>query len=281
VVGQPSYSIKKIEEFYGKRGTESQVTTGDDSTLRFEEWLAMRTDLTRRDDRILDDLERYNGYDCVSTHGLREWLLQLRAQAAQHFAVDIRPYRGTVTEAPKAETKYPELKSALDALIPEDFDPSTNDPGSSTTRSAATCGLLDRAIRDHRFRDACSVRHAFQSIDLGFPTISIESDSTLSKRAQHSNNSSVGLGQLGRRNQGMPPHHRFRAFAHRAVPYSALRQPLGQRVLREFQVVSPMKLGHAARDRLNGFGTGTPAADSGGILLQSHSRAQWTCIGRR
>ena len=51
VVGQPSYSIKKIEEFYGKRGAESQVTAGADSILRFEEWLARRADVTRRDDR--------------------------------------------------------------------------------------------------------------------------------------------------------------------------------------------------------------------------------------
>ena len=149
VVSQPSYSIKKIEEFYGKRGAGSQVTAGDDSILRFEEWLVLRTDINRRDDRILDDLERYNEYDCVSTHGLREWLLQLRAQAAQQFAVDIPPFCGTVAEAPKAETKYPELKSALDALIPEDFDPATDDPSSSTIRPY----FLARHMLEYHWRE--------------------------------------------------------------------------------------------------------------------------------
>jgi RNase_H superfamily len=110
VVGQPSYSIKKIEEFYGKRGAESQVTAGADSILRFEEWLALRADVTRRDDRILDDLERYNKYDCVSTHGLRQWLLELSAQAALQFAVEIPPYRGKEAEAPKAEPPVPRVE---------------------------------------------------------------------------------------------------------------------------------------------------------------------------
>ena len=128
VVGQPSYSIKKIEEFYGKRGAESQVKAGDDSILRFEEWLALRADVARRDDRILDDLERYNEYDCVSTYGLREWLLELRDHAALQFGVEIPPYPGKEAEAPKAEPKFVELKAELDARIPQDFDPAVDDP---------------------------------------------------------------------------------------------------------------------------------------------------------
>jgi predicted RecB family nuclease len=126
VVGQPSYSIKKIEEYYGKRGAESQVTAGDASILYFEQWLSLRADPDRRDDSILADLERYNEYDCVSTHGLREWLLKLRAQAAREFAVEIPPYPGKVVEAVQTDTKFPDLKAALDARIPEDFDPAVS-----------------------------------------------------------------------------------------------------------------------------------------------------------
>jgi hypothetical protein len=149
VVGQPSYSIKKIEEFYGKRGAESQVTAGADSILRFEEWLALRADVTRRDDRILDDLERYNKYDCVSTHGLRQWLLELRAQAALQFAVEIPPYRGKEAEAPKAEPKFPELKSSLDARIPQDFDPAVDDPRSAPIRPF----FLARHMLEYHWRE--------------------------------------------------------------------------------------------------------------------------------
>ncbi len=149
VVGQPSYSIKKIEAFYGKRGDESPVTAGDDSILRFEEWLALRADVTRRDDRILDDLERYNEYDCVSTHGLRAWLLKLRDRAAIQFAIDIPSYQGTLAEAPKVDTKYLELKSALDARIPEDFDPAVNDPRLSSLRPF----FLARHMLEYHWRE--------------------------------------------------------------------------------------------------------------------------------
>jgi predicted RecB family nuclease len=108
VVGQPSYSIKKIEEYYGKRGDASGVKAGDDSILRFEEWLALCLDLTRRDDAILDDLETYNRYDCVSTHGLREWLLSLRADEAAFFGCEIPYYAGKLLDAEtlKKDPKY-------------------------------------------------------------------------------------------------------------------------------------------------------------------------------
>jgi predicted RecB family nuclease len=129
VVGQPSYSIKKIEEFYGKRGGDSHVKAGDDSILHFEDWLSRRADTGRRDDSILDDLERYNEYDCVSTHGLREWLLGLRSQAELKFGVEIPPYPGKAVEFVAPDAKFPELKAALEERIPEDFDPAvSSDP---------------------------------------------------------------------------------------------------------------------------------------------------------
>ncbi|MFY9779961.1 MAG: TM0106 family RecB-like putative nuclease [Candidatus Baltobacteraceae bacterium] len=161
VVGQPSYSIKMIEEFYGKRGAGSQVKAGSESILRFEEWLALRTDPARRDDGILADLERYNEYDCVSTHGLREWLLELRARAARQFGVEIPPFPGKEAEAPKAEQKFLELKAELDARIPADFDPAVDDPRLRPLRPFFLARhMLEYHWREHkpeywRFYDRC------------------------------------------------------------------------------------------------------------------------------
>ncbi|HEV7178656.1 MAG TPA: TM0106 family RecB-like putative nuclease, partial [Candidatus Baltobacteraceae bacterium] len=78
-ISQPSYSIKKLEAFYGmERATETKL--GGDSIVMYETWLQ---DRTRQD--ILDDIELYNQDDCRSTWLLREWLLELRAEAvAQH-----------------------------------------------------------------------------------------------------------------------------------------------------------------------------------------------------
>ncbi len=71
-ISQPSYSIKKVEAFYGLE-RETQVKGGDESIVMFEAWL---TD--RKDGAILEDIRAYNEDDCRSTYRLREWLLVVR-----------------------------------------------------------------------------------------------------------------------------------------------------------------------------------------------------------
>ena len=66
-----SYSIKAIEKLYGFVRT-ADVAGGDESVVRFEEWMETG------DDALLDDVERYNEEDCRSTVELHEWLLGLR-----------------------------------------------------------------------------------------------------------------------------------------------------------------------------------------------------------
>ena len=66
-----SYSIKAIEKLYGFART-ADVSGGDESIVRFEEWLETG------DDSVLVDVERYNEEDCRSTVALHEWLLSLR-----------------------------------------------------------------------------------------------------------------------------------------------------------------------------------------------------------
>ena len=66
-----SYSIKAIEKLYGFERT-ADVSGGDESIVRFEEWLESG------EDSVLEDVERYNEEDCRSTVALHEWLLSLR-----------------------------------------------------------------------------------------------------------------------------------------------------------------------------------------------------------
>ncbi|HEY9085700.1 MAG TPA: TM0106 family RecB-like putative nuclease, partial [Candidatus Tyrphobacter sp.] len=72
-ISQPSYSIKKLEPFYGFT-RETRTQRGDDSILMFESWLI------GGDDNILVDIENYNRDDCLSTRQLRDWLLTLRSE---------------------------------------------------------------------------------------------------------------------------------------------------------------------------------------------------------
>ena len=66
-----SYSIKAIEKLYGFERT-ADVSGGDESVVRFEEWLESG------DDSILEEVERYNEEDCRSTFELDEWLRSIR-----------------------------------------------------------------------------------------------------------------------------------------------------------------------------------------------------------
>jgi len=85
-VGQPSYSIKKLERYYNFRRV-ADLRSGDDSVVMFERWL-----LDQNNRAILESIERYNEEDCRSTYYLREWLLQRRAEAQRTFECEI-PWR--------------------------------------------------------------------------------------------------------------------------------------------------------------------------------------------
>ncbi len=116
-ISQPSYSIKKVEEFYmGRR--EASVTDGEDSILKFEEWLASG------DQALLDWIEDYNREDCHSTLLLRDWLLERRAECERQYGVEI-PWRPLGEAKPKdaqleASAEVVALHDALLAGMPDD-----------------------------------------------------------------------------------------------------------------------------------------------------------------
>jgi predicted RecB family nuclease len=75
-ISKPSYSLKQVEKMYGyERHTE--VRSGGQSAVLFEEWLEAR------DDTLLEEIELYNADDCRSTARLHEWLVSLRPPEAQ------------------------------------------------------------------------------------------------------------------------------------------------------------------------------------------------------
>ena len=85
VISEDGYGLKKLERFYElERGTD--VKRGDESIVMFERWLL------ERNQQILNDIEAYNRDDCRSTHLLRDWLLERRAEAITAFGVAF-PFR--------------------------------------------------------------------------------------------------------------------------------------------------------------------------------------------
>jgi uncharacterized protein len=214
VVGQPSYSIKKIEEYYGKRGDASGVKAGDDSILQFEAWLASRRSVGDRDDAILADIETYNRYDCESTYKLRQWLLELRAGAAAARGVEIPWYAGKPVDEEKKfdERRYVDLMKRLDARLPEDFDPTNEDPRFDAVRPF----FLARHMLEYHWRELKPVYWQFHDRCATF----LEDPEELRDDAE----AIVGLEVVGQEklDQSIAYRMRFPAQLHKLQPGTAI-----------------------------------------------------------
>ena len=101
-----SYSIKAVEKLYGFERT-ADVSGGDESVVRFEDWLETG------EEALLADVERYNEEDCRSTVALHEWLLSLRPR-------DL-PWRLPPEERPRTEeaVERDAERAALEAALLE------------------------------------------------------------------------------------------------------------------------------------------------------------------
>jgi uncharacterized protein len=72
---EPAYSLKNLEKFFAAERTQD-IKSGGDSVVAFERWLKTG------DDKILQQLEEYNSFDCHSTRLCRDWLISLRPEEA-------------------------------------------------------------------------------------------------------------------------------------------------------------------------------------------------------
>ena len=82
--GQPSYSLKQVERLYLPASRAGDVTNAADSIVEYAEAVAARV-AGRQDEwvRRIEAILAYNRVDCVSTKGLRDWLVA-HVEAAGH-----------------------------------------------------------------------------------------------------------------------------------------------------------------------------------------------------
>jgi uncharacterized protein len=105
-ISHPRYGLKQVETFYFDRTAD--LRAGDDSIVLYEDYLE------HRDAKLLDDIAAYNAEDCVSTLGLRDWLLPLRPPLAPE------PELPTQRDATDDAAETEELRQALLAGLPDD-----------------------------------------------------------------------------------------------------------------------------------------------------------------
>jgi uncharacterized protein len=92
-ISKPSYSIKKVENFYwGQTRTaasESEVADAMTSVVEYERFLTEGDEAIR--DSILSSIEAYNREDVRSTHDLHQWLEGLRDELEASHGPQPRP----------------------------------------------------------------------------------------------------------------------------------------------------------------------------------------------
>ncbi len=143
-ISESSYSIKKLEPLYmGDELRVGDLKKGDESIQFYVDYTELRD--AGREQEANDKLEQirvYNEYDCVSTHRLRDWLLE---RAREH---DIEPVALQVEASPGArdDAAEAEVRDRLYAHI-------EGIPALERDHDQAAIGLAAAAIEYHRRED--------------------------------------------------------------------------------------------------------------------------------
>ncbi len=139
-ISERSYSIKYVEKFYlGARSAD--VKSAGSSIVAYQNW----RDSNPKDQKILDEIEKYNKEDVVSTFGLRQWLCDSRPSnlpwlgenQSDESSSDIAGTRSD--KALKFEQRLSQLHSQLSQYIPEDI----HQRSSAAEHAAVVRDLLD------------------------------------------------------------------------------------------------------------------------------------------
>ncbi len=144
-----SYSIKKMEQFYGFE-REIDLRDAGSSIVAFEQWLELGEG-DRPEATHLDRIERYNRDDVVSNLRLRDWLEARREQLAEESGQSVpRP-------APRETPLPPELtalQARVAALVERLADPDLvpTDPAERSPEQHARW-LLAQLLGWHRRED--------------------------------------------------------------------------------------------------------------------------------
>jgi predicted RecB family nuclease len=109
LIGEPRYSIKNVEHIYrGKRDTD--VASGGDSIIVYEEWLNNPDGEDWKTSDILNSIRDYNIDDCNSTQELASWL---REEQTLHSIEYIGPETNSDVELSEDVTEATQLRDKL------------------------------------------------------------------------------------------------------------------------------------------------------------------------
>jgi predicted RecB family nuclease len=144
-ISEGSYSIKKLEPLYmGDEVRVGDLVKGDESIQFYVDYTEMRdAGATEAAAAKLEEIRAYNEYDCVSTHRLRDWLLE---RARENGVEPVAAQVAAATPERALDTAESLVRDRLYAHI-------DGIPALDRTPDQAAIGLAAAAIEYHRRED--------------------------------------------------------------------------------------------------------------------------------
>jgi predicted RecB family nuclease len=139
LIGAQSYSLKKLEPIYMPSEQRQGVANAADSVVEYANYCELKANKQLAEaEAKLADIAQYNEFDCNSTLGLRNWLLDL----AKQNSISLKGSGSQDAEAPDSEPPHP-LFEALMELI-------RDVPVGERTPDQTAIALSAAAIEFHR-----------------------------------------------------------------------------------------------------------------------------------
>ncbi|HSP51563.1 MAG TPA: TM0106 family RecB-like putative nuclease [Cryobacterium sp.] len=139
-IGSRSYSLKKLEPLYmGFEEREGVANAADSITEYVRSRGLLAAGQTDAAEQILNDIARYNAYDCRSTLRLRDWLLGRAAEQAGDTAASPATLAGVPLPVREPDPVYLELCALLADV-----------PPAERTADQTALALASAAIDYHR-----------------------------------------------------------------------------------------------------------------------------------
>ena len=144
-ISEGSYSIKKLEPLYmGDEVRVGDLVKGDESIQFYVDYTEMRDEgRTAEAEAKLEEIRAYNEYDCVSTHRLRDWLLE---RAHENGVEPVATQVATQTRENALASAESQVRDRLYAHI-------DGIPALDRTPDQHAIGLAAAAIEYHRRED--------------------------------------------------------------------------------------------------------------------------------
>jgi predicted RecB family nuclease len=118
-IGQPSYSLKKVEHLY-RPARHGDVANAAQSVVEYARWIEAKDGADWETSSILRGIRDYNRDDCESTWELRMWLAARQAEASIAYIPPGKHEQGAEPEREPARDENQALSRRLIDSIPAD-----------------------------------------------------------------------------------------------------------------------------------------------------------------